>query len=284
MPKFGIGITSWNYPQYFRPCIETLAKNDLRDVDVHIFQEGRFCHIEHTDQRAHPDNIGYAKDAFDGADMPHKFWHQNVWCLGYYLNRVQMLDLLASNYDSFLTLEGDVISSSHMVRVVRQLIAQFGDNPRVGLISPSQKLLCKPEDREQYWDAVRLDEGRGPRLCVEAMTRETWQAIRPQYVEYGKVIASVPYHMICRQHIRDAVRVWAESRGSDITEVSGDTALYRTMFMAGKLRMMALVNRCTNVGDHGLNCNPEVLKEQGDGHQPLYEDEPPIGKFRIVEV
>jgi len=284
MPSFGIGITTWRAPAYFQQCLDTLAHNDLTDVDVHVFQEGETCHMTGS-QRTRPKEIAGNRAVFDKAVIPHKFWHQHEHNIGYYNNRFGMLDLLGGEYDGFLGIEDDVIMSAHCVAIVRRLVDQFRDNPRVGLISPGMRLRCKTENADNYWDAVLLNDGRTSRLCVTAMSAETWEAIKPNYQDYGTIIASVPYHQIGKQHIREAVHLWAVSKGSDITEVSGDTALLRATLLAGRQRMFCVLNRATNIGDNGLNCTPEVLAQLGDGHQPIYEsdDELNITKFRIVD-
>ena len=284
MAKFGIGITTWRAVAYFKQCLDTLQRNDLADVDVHIYQDGELCQIS-GNRRTDPAAIAGNRAVFDGADIPHKFWHQHERNVGYYNNRFGMLDMLGSNYDGFLTLEDDVIVSAHCVHIIRRLINQFRGDPRVGLISPGMRRRCKPEDADNNWDAVLLNDGRTSRLCVTAMSAATWQAVKPNYQEYGGLIASVPYHQIGEAHIREAVKRWAIGKGSDITEVSGDTALLRASLLVGRQRMFCVLNRSTNIGDSGLNCTPEILAQLGDGHQPIYENESELAiqEFRIVE-
>jgi len=223
-----------------------------------------------------------SRGLFAQSSIPNKGWHQQGQNIGYYLNRFDMLDYMGKNYDAFLAMEDDVIVSSHMVRVVRQLLDQFGNDPRVGLINPGQMMLCRPEDRDKNWDAVTINEGRTTRLCIDAMTAETWHQIEPNYRRYGEIIAITPYHNIGIEPARDAVAAWARSLGSDLLEVSGDTALLRAILLIGKQRLFTIVNRATNIGDYGLNCTPAILAQLGDGHQPIYEDEPDIQEFRVI--
>ena len=282
--KFGIGITCWNEPEYLAQCLATLAANDLRGVDVHLFQDGTTCHIT-SEQRGDPAKVAANRRIFDDCGIESKHWHEQGRNVGYYNNRFTMLNMLGECYDAFLALESDVIVGPNCVRVIRKLIKQFGDDERVGLISPSMKLWCKPEQVDDNWDAVLLNDGRTSRLCVEAMTAATWRAIQPNYKEYGAVIGRVPYTQIGQSETREAVRRWAISKGSDLLEVSGDTALLRAILLAGKQRMFCVVNRATNIGDHGMNCTPAILAALGDGHQTIYEGEREtrITKFRIVE-
>lgn len=282
--KFGIGIISWNEPEYFVQCLETLAANDLRDVDVHIFQDGSICHLTGI-QRGNPALAAANRIVFENSTIERKYWHEQSHNVGYYNNYSTMLTLMGESYDAFMAIEADVIVGKHCVHIIRNLIEQFGEDERVGLISPSMKLWCKPEQVENNWDTVLLNDGRTSRLCIEAMTAATWHAIEPNYREYGTVIGGVPYTQIGQNEIREAVRRWAISKGSDITEVSGDTEILRAILLAGKQRMFCVVNRATNIGEHGMNCTPEILASLGDGHQPIYENESEltIKQFRIVE-
>ncbi len=285
MAEFGIGITTCGRPSTFFQCLATLAANDLSDVDVHVYQDGTICHMT-GEARADLRKNEESHAIFLASAMPHKYWYQHELNIGYYLNRFGMLDFLAENYDAFLAIEDDVIVSTHMVTVIRQLVKQFGNDPRVGLISPSQRMLCRPEEREDNWDAVVLNEGATTRLCVEAMMAETWRAIKPNYAAYGKIIGGVPYHDVGISKNRGAVAAWARGLGSDVIEVSGDSGLYRAIRLLGKLRMFLVVNRATNIGDYGINCTPDILRKLGDGHQPIYESEQElnIGQFRIVDL
>ena len=282
--EFGIGITSWNEPGYLAKCLETLAANDLRGADVHVFQDGNICHLA-GEQRGNPSLVADSHKVFDNCAIERRHWHEQSRNVGYYNNRLAMLQTLADCYDAFLVLESDVIVGRNCVRVIRNLIKQFGGNERVGTISPSMKLWCRPEQVNDNWDAVLLNDGRTSRLCIEAMTAATWRAIEPNYLEYGNIIGSVPYYQIGQSEIREAVRRWAISKGSDITEVSGDTAILRAIILAGKQRMFCVVNRSTNIGDHGMNCTPEILMALGDGHQTIYESEREVNvtTYRIVE-
>jgi len=282
--SFAIGVMTWDRPSTFSKCLATIAANDLTDVDVHVWQEGINCRVTgepRTDQCTIDDN----RTIFEREQMPHKEWHVQPQHMGCAMQRLTMSDYLSDHYDSFLITEDDVVVSSHLVPVVKNILAQFGNDPRVGTINPGQKLLCGTVEVSSNWDAVTLNDGRTTRMCIDAMTSAIWNQLSPNYTEYTRIISGVPYHHIGDGNVRRAVANWAASLGSDILEVSCDTALLRAVLLAGKQRMFAVVNRATNIGDWGLNCTPSVLAQLGDGHQPIYEcdEEINITSFRIVE-
>jgi len=117
------------------------------------------------------------------------------------------------------------------------------------------------------------------------MTPQMWNKTLPNFQEYLNLVSDVSGFDVGNYEIRNRVTSWVMSQFSSMIEPSSDTAIIRSILLSGRKRMFLTVNRSTNIGDWGLNCNPEVLASLGDGHQPIYESEEElhIKEFRIKQ-
>jgi hypothetical protein len=282
--KIGIGIPCWNRPEMLKQSLTSLSKNNLENVDVHVFQEGELCHI-HGDKRTDLGSIGANKAIFDSIELPHKEWHQHEKHIGCGLQLLEINNFLSEWYDGFVFMEDDVTVSEHALVIIDKLLEQFGNDETIGMINPGMMLRCKPEEVHNNFDTVIIDEGRTSRICIEAMTPQMWNKTLPNFQEYLNLVSDVSGFDVGNYEIRNRVTSWVMSQFSSMIEPSSDTAIIRSILLSGRKRMFLTVNRSTNIGDWGLNCNPEVLASLGDGHQPIYESEEElhIKEFRIKQ-
>jgi len=277
MSDLGISIMAWNRPDYLRQCLESLAANDLTDVDVHLWQDGAKCHI--TGKRlTSPKLIEASVATFMAAPLLSKTVHRQGQNMGCAAMRAIRMPWMAEHYERFICLDDDVIFSPHYVVLTRRLLDQFEHDSRVASISPGFHLLCQLEQWGEYLDAVRFVECH---VWAEAYWREKWARIEPWYMTYYDIIASFPYHR--HQAYKRQVVEWARGLGAREQE-SSDTALIRGGELAGMQRLRLIVNRATGIGDVGLHCTAALMAQMGVGHQPIYASpkELDIQRFRVV--
>ena len=291
MVKLGIAMQSWHRPDYLRQCLESLAANDLRDVDVHLWQEGQYCRVT-GQQRTSTEEIAGCVTAFERAAMPHKFTHVHEQHVGCAVQQLILMPYMAERYEQFIVLTDDVVVSRYCVPVMRRIMEQYAGDPKIGSISPSFRLHCpEGEIKEKRNKLMRCgwgdgggigpgpDAGNWNSYWAEGWWSDKWNMIWPNYEEYCQVIEDVPFQIVGSK--AGAVAEWARREGSGISEPSSDTALLRATELVGQERLRLVVNRATGIGDYGLNCTPEILARLGDGHQLIYEwvDEPVVEMF-----
>jgi GT2 family glycosyltransferase len=281
MRKWAISILAFNRPDILRKCLDSLASNDLTNVDVHLWLDGGAGII--NGQTVHSDLANLT--VFEDADIGARYSHVSKVNVGYTGQYARIFPAMMADYERFVVLDDDVVWGSHTVAIMSKLFEQFKDDPRVGGVNPGMKLYCDPTEIGHSWDKVILDRGFTRSLCTEGYWSTKMMLAWKWYSEYLKVVEPWNYWDLALPDARAAVTKWAKSIGSDMLEVSPDSALVRAINQAGQLRMVTVVNRATNIGDYGVHCTPDLLKQLGIGHQPIPECEAglAISKFRIVE-
>ena len=294
MARLGIAVQSWNRVEYLGPCLESLAANNLAEVDVHLWQEGQFCRVT-GEERTKPEQIEQNVAVFENTPMPNKFLHIHYKHVGCAVQQLILMPFMAGHYKWFITFTDDVIISRHCIEVMRRVLGQFEDDEKIGSISPSFRLHCQPDEIEAKRNKLTRcgwgdgggigpgpDAGNWNSYWVEGWWTNKLSKMWRNYEEYCKLIDDIPFQMLIYK--RGVVAEWAGRIGSQITEVSSDTALLRATELAGQERLRLVVNRATGIGDHGLNCTPEIMARLGDGHQPICEwvDETPVERFEVI--
>jgi len=283
MDKLAISILAFIRPTILKQCLDSLAaNNDLKDVDIHLWLDGGKGVIKGLEASADMGNL----DVFNDSKFAVKYAHTSPVNLGYSGQYARIFPTMMADYKQFVVLDDDVIWGSHTVAIMRKLLDQFRDDARVGGINPGMKRYCAENMIEQNWDTVILSRGNTRSLCTECYWSDKMVPVWRWYSQYMEVIKPWSYWQLPHADARAAVREWAESIGSDMTEVSPDTAMVRSINMAGMQRMVTVLNRATNIGDlGGVHCTPEALRQLGIGHQPILESEAELAieKFRVIE-
>jgi len=272
--RIGIAIMAYNRPHYLRRTLETLAAcHGIGDADVHLWQ----------DWPHHPDMAPLVSESLalcDAVPFPHKELHVNGRNLCCAAQRMQIMPYMAERYEWFICADGDVVFGRWALQHMRTLFAQYANDAAVGSLSTGFRLLCPAEDVEANRGKVR--QTQQGHFWAEGWWAKKWALAWPWYEQYYTIIQDVPYREVGSR--AKEVADWARSIGSNIHEVSSDTALLRALTMAGFGRLRMVVNRATGIGEEGLHSYPKLFASLGEGNQPIYEwpDEDTITCFEVV--
>lgn len=283
--RLGIAIMSWNRPHYFGQMLKTLAANDLRNCDVHLWQDGAIDSVHHHVRRCPDKLIADSVALFEAADLgaASKKVHQtednlNLGCAG---QRWRLMPYMAKRYERFICMDNDTTLSPYAVQHMRSVLEQFDGDPRFGSVSTGFRLSCEPGERDQYRYAVTGLRGH---FWCEGWWRSTWQRVWKWYTPYYEIVSGYSYHRLADGNLMNEMKEWAQDIGSVTAEPSSDTGLARGLDMEGLGRLRMIVNRATSIGSMGLHCTPGFLEKAGLGHQPLYtwEGEEDVKTFEFV--
>lgn len=246
--RLGIGILGFDRPELLSRCCDHLKKNDLRNTETWLFQDGYYCHITGKFV-ADPKEIQDSLSIFVAHGLPGlKTVYQGGPNYGTALNRLAMLEKLSERYEAFIALEGDIIVSRNFVALARKLLNQFAGDPALGgFRSP----LCPTRSRDA--NSIYLDEAH-----IGAMF--TWSSrlkpILEHYRIYIDLIRNRPYRSQSK---------WAPEVRSLMKEVgtSSDAALEWAGKQAGTPFWSLGAPRAKNIGEKGLHMLPHIHRSLG---------------------
>jgi hypothetical protein len=266
----GLAIMAFDRPHYLKRTLDALAANDLRDIEVHVWQDA-------------PTTPGTVKGvegsiaAWVDAGLPGTL-HTNEVNLCCAAQRYQIMPYMAERYERFICMDDDLLLSPWALRHMRTLFDQYADDPRFATISPGFVLLCAEHDLDAYRD--RVWPGSGHFWC-EGWWRDKWERVWPWYEAYFEIARNWDYRLI-HEH-RDEMAAWAVSMGSDVLGVSSDVALWRGIKGEGMKRLRMVVNRAYGIGVWGLHCRPDVVAGLGLADRfYAWPDESDIARFELV--
>ncbi len=278
MKKLGIGIISWNRPQYLKQLIRSLVANNLDDTEFHLFQDGAICKF--TGRRvAKDESIIESVAMFTNSSLPHRQVHERADNASIAINQYEAMHYLSEKYDHFIFLENDVVVSPNFIHLMREVLKQFENDERVASISPSFKLYCKEEDIKGNIDKLAFWEGH---FWAEACWGKKWKKVEEKYIGYYNIVKNAPYK---RRSSTLILKLFNDSNLPNRHGISSqDAGKDWAIKMAGMKRARFVVNRATGIGDYGVHCTPEVLKRHGEGHNTIYspKEELDITEFKIV--
>jgi len=240
--KLGIGIMSFDRPDYLRGALHGLMTNDLTDCDVWLYQDGAICHATGRAMAKQMD-IEASVRAFE------EYWPRKVviqkYNIGIALNRLALLEFLNREYPAFIQLEDDVVMARNCVRVMRHLLAQFANADDMGLIV-SPLVAVAGRDPLQLYPRVPLCT-----TCFAAR-REWFTPVLSRFRQYCAVIGQRPYtpHEDYREEIEALI-------GSD-QPCSSDGALRWASDGCGRLAWVMGAPRTRSIGVMGLHSRPEI--------------------------
>lgn len=273
--KIGVGIVSWNRPQYFKELIKTLETNNLSDLEFHLFQDGSICRFTGqvvTDAKL----ITQCIQIYDSSKLPAKHFHIQEKNVSVAINQFETMEFLSKNYEYFIFLEDDIIVSPNFFVLMKRLLEQFKDNKNIACISPGFRLYCKPDRIKENLDKLTLIQGH---FWAEAFWSDRWLRVKERYLTYYNLVDKQPYPKRPHQTIKE---LFART-GFKASTTSQDQGKDWAIKMAGLQRVRMVVNRATGIGDYGIHSTPEKLKKTCDGHNKIYvfPEELNIKEFKI---
>ena len=275
MKKLGVGIISWNRPQYLKQLITSLEANDCSELDFHLFQDGAVCKFTNN-QLTEPGKIVESIEVFYKSKLPNKHYHIRDKNVSIAINQFEAMRTLYENYSRFIFLENDVIVSPNFITIMKKLLEQYEKDKRVACISPNFRLFCKKEEVKQNIDKLTFFKGH---FWAEACWSEKWKTIEKEYISYYNLVKDKPYN----KRDGEAIKNLFNSSGIKMPATSQDSGKDWAITKTGMKRVRLVVNRATGIGDWGVHNTPEKLKRMSDGHNKIYdfEEELKIEKFRL---
>jgi len=273
--KIGIGIISWNRPNYLKQTIESLEKNDLKDVDFHLFQDGYRCKF--TDfQVTTPNKIIESIKVFAESSLPNKHFHIRIENVSIAINQFEAMRILADNYKQFIFIENDVIFSKNFISLMRKALAQFEKDKKIACISPGFRLKCPAKKVEEFKDKLYFSKGH---FWAEGCWANKWNKIEKEYIPYYNLVKNQPY----RNRPEERIKKLFNDSGHKMITTSQDNGKDWAIKMTGMKRVRFIVNRATGIGDKGFHSTKQKLKVSGDGHNKIYNLNN-IKRFKIIKI
>lgn len=267
--KLGIAIVAWRRAKYLKQLIESLEKNNLEDVDFHLFVDGHLCRFSQR-KVCEITDVEKTIEVFEKSNLPNKNVHRQEYNVGPAINQYETMELMSKNYERFLFLENDIVVSKNFVAMMKKALEEFKDNEQIACISPGFRLKCYPEEIDMYKDKLMFSDGH---FWAEAFWSKKWELIKIEYMPYYEYVRNVPY----MQRDMNAIDRLFRSTGIPRYATSQDNGKDWAILRAGLRRARFVVNRATGIGDYGIHSTPKKLQQTGDGHQEIFDFDDELG-------
>lgn len=275
-PAIGVGIISWNRPDYLKQTVASLEKNSLNGMEFHLFQDGAYCRFT-SEKRANLRDIKKSVKIFSQSRLPRKHIHWRKENVSIAINQFEAMRYLCSLYDKFIFMENDVLVSENFMDLAKVVLEQYANDKEVACVSPGFRLKCERDKVDEYADALLESDGH---FWVEMCWADKWQRVEEKYMNYYRLVKDVPYGK--RRHAE--INKLFELTGCPRPTTSQDNGKDWAIKQAGMKRLRFVVNRATGIGDCGFHSTPEKLARSGDGHNSIYssDEDLKIKQFRII--
>jgi hypothetical protein len=246
----GIGILSFDRPDYVRRLLASLEAQTVRDgYDLHLYQDGA-VNAYSGETRAKQSDIEACVRAFANADLPNKWAHIRQSNVNVGINTFEAIEELTGTYERVILLEDDVVLSPYWPRLARVLFDGLAAHPDVfsfspGFVASGDDLSAVVADWHHMW--------------CECFTADRWQRIRPYYLEfYEQFIAGCDY----LHRDEAAILDWQAAHGGRAI-ASQDGGRETAIRLTGMRRVRCEVNRALGIGQRGLHFTPALYRAGG---------------------
>lgn len=252
----GIGIISFDRPQYLRQLLKSLEKQDLKDTEFHLFQDGEVNKFSKRQVTVH----GLTRKCirlFNEAELPNKFIHDRRENVGNAINQFEAIEFMSDNYDKFLIIEDDVVLSPHYFRLIRILGRKIKGN--VFSVGMGFKRLCKKENIDINLNNLiksNHEIGNSVHWWSELYSAKNWKKVRKDFLDYYEFVKDVDY----RNRPSDEIRKFFHSQGFPISQTSQDAGRDYALFKNDMIRLNTVVNRGIYIGEYGLHFRPSTFR------------------------
>jgi len=265
MNKIGVGIISWNRPQYLKELLKSLEANALDDLEFHLFQDGNICKFTGT-ERTKESLIMESVKLFEESKLPEKKLHKQEKNVSVAINQFEAMRFLMKNYEQFIFLENDIVVSKNFIGLMKRVLMQYEDDGQIACISPGFRRKCYKDDVDYFANKLMLADGH---FWAEACWSKKWKMVEDEFMAYYNIVQHRPYNQ------RDDAQIKALYARSGIMKsaTSQDNGKDWAILKAGMRRARFIVNRATGIGDYGVHSTPAKMKKMGDGHNSIYKFE-----------
>lgn len=273
--RLGIGLISFDRPHYFRRMLDSLERQNLRQADVHLFQDGsvnRFSGRVAGERK----NIEECISLFRKTQYPVKVEHIRPRNIGNGINQFEAVEYLASHYSYFLIIEDDVVLGRDYLRLIRVMM-DFLEREEVFSVSLNFKRLCGLKeindnlDRAVFTEVERDIEDNvivtKTHWWAECISSAKWRRARRFFMQYYSFISQLDYRF--RPH--GLIRKFFFTNGLKVPQTSQDAGKNFALMKCGFRRVTSVVNRGLYIGERGMHFRPELYKRYGFGEMLPYE-------------
>lgn len=272
--KIGVGLFSFNRPDYFKQQIQSIEKSEyLENYHFHLFQDGW---VNHATQKvvARPQDILECISIFEKAQIPHKFnalsFDKTNW--GIAINQYQGLDALCNSYEAVLLLEDDVVLSPYWFRLGKLLLEKYKDRKDVYSFSPGFK--------KEGTDLSALASRNLHHWC-DIFWSERWLRIEPLFLQYYELVKDIDYRY--RPHT-DIMRFFEKVGNPQQGVTSQDSAKYWALTKKGMHRRYFTCNRALYIGKRGQHFVPSFYEKNKFGQQKpyIFDEDKELSEFKLI--
>ena len=207
--------------------------------------------------RGLPWGIARCADIF-GAAFPDGELHASPVNLGIALNfrRAERHVFLTRRHEYVLFLEDDFVLQPHYLQLVRAMIRQFGEHPRVGAFSAFGDNAASVASQRANRHRIKA-MGHDWAFCVP---RARWLERQPHYAAYLRYIRRVDYVLRSHDHIVHRLYPRLGAR-SDISSQDGAKTI--AMLNAGQVKLSTYTNNGYYIGRMGTHFTPRIFARMG---------------------
>ena len=262
----GIALISFDRPNYFKQTLKSLEEqSSLENTEFHLFQDGqinKFSGRIVTNLSQIDKNI----KMFERSELPNKTKHIEAKNIGNANNQFNAVEYMSKKYKYFMVIEDDVILGKDYLKLMRIMINQFFNDPRIFSVSAGFRRLCKFEDTEKNLNVMKFINEH---WWAECWKSENWFRIRPHFLRYMQYVKNVDY----RLRPAPQIKRFFHSQGFNVPQTSQDAGKDFALFKAKMRRIVTLVNRGFYIGETGIHFRPITYKNYHLGEMKPYEFE-----------
>jgi GT2 family glycosyltransferase len=242
-----INILSYNRPHYLKQVLESLAKNDLTDCYVRLWQDGPDTFLQEECLRI------YNAISFSGE---HICFLKNQGIGNMY--RLMKKDTFEENsFEAGIFLEDDLVLGKDYIKILKTLHSQTKDNPHIGMLTaygPDRFI----SDLEQKLKFNQLDFGI-----------PSWGFLinRNRYLERKHILEKQYWPLIentVYKHRNNSLILekFVKPNGFKINSTSQDTADTIAMLLSKQVKLSTVTRNAKYIGAKGEHFD-QVQYEQG---------------------
>jgi len=275
--KIGVGIVSFDRPDYLRRLTDSLAENDTSNTEFVLFQDGAVNKFS-GNRYAEDDDIRTSVEVFNSSSLPNKEIVAQEYNVNIAYNHLIAHDTLTDNYEYCMVLETDQVVSPYFLRVMRILAGQYLDNDFIFSVSCGHRKLCSDSDIDKYIDRTKFVRGH---WWAEMFTAQGYEKFRPAFMQYFKFTEGRDHKQRPHKEILNFFEsVGAGGYRTTCQDAGKDVACY----MTGMGRIRPWINRGINIGEKGVNFGDDADKISRYINQKPYvfNSDATLKEFKLV--
>lgn len=264
--KLAIALFTYIRPYYLEPVLESLFQNDLTDCDIYVFQDGwqnEYSGLVYGNKSDIDECLNLVeryRAANPNVNVKISIRPKNVGiAVSQYEATKYIFDELG--YDYALFMEDDMVLSKNYIPMIKKMLIQFEDDPRVARVQGNPQNTVDPDKVGSQFVEFQQD----PHWWAYGAWKKKWKMAEPQILEgHNKFYVGKDY-----RHIDDqAVRAYWLSFKWVKFHTGYDSLQWLAYHLAGMdYAVITSVRRGEYVGRAGLNCTPEDYERMGFHNQ-----------------